>query len=52
MIRFLTGTLEWWEGTCNLFVGRISAYEIIRELDKADYIKSKGLKQQWVQGDE
>ena len=44
-------TLEWQEGICKLFVGRISAYVIIRELDKAEDIKSKNLKRQWGQGD-
>ena len=44
-------TLEWQEGICKLFVGRVSAYVIIRELDKAENIKSKNLKRQWGQGD-
>ena len=37
-------TLERQEGICKLFVGEISAYVIMRELDKAEDIKSKKLK--------
>lgn len=44
MTSFLTDAPESWEGGYDLFVSRISARELIRELHKAGYVKTKSLK--------